>query len=166
MAERIGYKKTDNDGKLKVQIFYEKTNAMASIDEKFLDIIKRGDDRTADPENQPCAFLTGLIIDPKEYRLRLVNTHHLIKSGYMVCDVSNEHENSDYSQIYLTKVSTAIQDLDLPTRVGYVLEHVIHSDPLSSFNSKDRGRGSHSSSGPTTRLIPEKRSQEPLSRFS
>lgn len=147
MADRIGYKKAENDGKSRAQIFYEKIHPEAKISEQFIDLLKRGDERSSDPENTPCSFLTGLRIDPKEYSIRIVNTDHLIKSGYIVCDVSQEHSAmGDYSEIYLMKINSSFQDLDLPTRVGYVLQRVIHSEPCQisiSEKKSDQGRGNN-----------------------
>lgn len=156
MASRIGFKKAENDGKIRAQIFFEKTLPSASIDEKYIDVLKRGDDRTSDPDNIPCSFLTGLIIDSKEYRVRLVNTDHLIKSGYVVCDTLRDSSDQEpYSKIYLTKISQSSQDLDLPTKVGYILENVIHCDPCDSGVPVTKNRESN---GPkvtyTTRAPP------------
>lgn len=167
MADRVGYKRTDVDKKKRAQIFFEKTLPGASIDDKYIDLLKRGDDRSSDPENSPCSFLTGLQINPQEYRLRLVNTDHLVKSGYIVCDLSQSHsEPGDYSEIYLMKINSTYQDIDLPTRVGYVLERVVHSDPCHLFTGTERKTTGNQTNNSGNYTAPRERPKTTGSRWA
>lgn len=117
-------------------IKYIKTNRLATLEEGFCSAF-RLEDQEIDPINEVLCFSTGIRLDPKsKYRIRFLNNHSILKSGYQILDVAEPSAEN----VYAIKFREGA-DISTPFSVPYVIErHYQRSNLTETFNAKNDDR--------------------------